>query len=142
MAQPTLRTVWGLAKCPELHMTDEQLHLVVQAHTGKDSMRQLTRYEIGIVAGVLISMKMSARKAERDRRRSAGNPTTENQRKKIYCLTQELGWDDPARLNGLCKRMCGVSCVEWLNYQQCSKVIEALKNMVKREKEKQEVGKG
>ncbi len=32
--------------------------------------------------------------------------------------------------------MFQVSSVEWLNYQQCSKLIEALKSMVEREKVK------
>lgn len=40
------------------------------------------------------------------------------------------------RVNGLCKKMFKVSSVEWLNYQQCSKLIEALKSMVEREKGK------
>lgn len=33
--------------------------------------------------------------------------------------------------------MFGVACVEWLDYQQCSKLIEALKSMAER-KEKEE----
>ena len=64
---------------------------------------------------------------------------TENQRKKVYKLTQELGWEKPARVNGLCMKMFKVSSVEWLNYQQCSKLIEALKSMAAR-KEKQDEG--
>ena len=28
--------------------------------------------------------------------------------------------------------MFGVDCLEWLNYQQCSKLIEALKSMTER----------
>ena len=36
--------------------------------------------------------------------------------------------------------MFGVSAVEWLNYQQCSKLIEALKSMLKRQKEEQDEG--
>lgn len=73
------------------------------------------------------------------KRRRSGNPATENQRKKVYKLTQELGWEKPARVNGLCMKMFKVSSVEWLNYQQCSKLIEALKSMAAR-KEKQDEG--
>ena len=32
--EPTVRTIWGLAKCEELRMTGEELHLVVMAQTG------------------------------------------------------------------------------------------------------------
>ena len=95
-----IRKLWGIAKSPELRLSDEDLHLVVQEHTGKDSI---------------------------------------NQRKKVYKLTQELGWEKPARVNGLCMKMFKVSSVEWLNYQQCSKLIEALKSMAAR-KEKQDEG--
>ena len=34
--EPNIKKIWGIAKSPELKLTDEELHLVVQAHTGKD----------------------------------------------------------------------------------------------------------
>lgn len=137
MAKPTIRMLWGLAKCPELSLTDEELHLIVSAHTGKDSIRQLNQRELDMVIGVLGNMKSSVLGKDRDDRRTRGNSGTINQRKKIYRLTEELGWEKAARVNGLCKKMFGVTCVEWLNYQQCSKLIEALKSMAER-KEKQD----
>lgn len=132
MAKPTIRMLWGLAKCQELSLTDEELHLIVSAHTGKDSIRQLNQRELGTVIGVLGNMKSSASKNGRSDRQTRGNTGTVNQRKKIYKLTETLGWDKPARVNGLCKKMFGVACVEWLDYQQCSKLIEALKSMAAR----------
>ena len=137
MAKPTIRMLWGLAKCQELSLTDEELHLIVSAHTGKDSIKQLNQRELGTVIGVLGNMKSSASKNGRSDRQTRGNTGTVNQRKKIYRLTERRGWDKPARVNGLCKRMFGVACVEWLDYQQCSKLIEALKSMAER-KEKEE----
>ena len=128
--QPSIKMVWGIAKSPELKLTDEELHLLVQTHTGKESIRELGKRELQTVIRVLLHMKDSAKKSER--KRPGGNPATENQRKKIYKLTQALGWDKPARVNGMCKRMFGVGSVEWLDYQQCSKLIEALKAMVER----------
>ena len=47
MASPTIKMLWGLAKSPELSMTDEELHLLVSAHTGKDSIRALNKRELG-----------------------------------------------------------------------------------------------
>lgn len=139
MAKPSIRMLWGLAKCPELSLTDEELHLIVSAHTGKDSIKQLSQRELGTVIGVLGDMKSSASRNGRSDRQTRGNTGTANQRKKIYKLTETLGWDKPERINGLCRKMFGVSCVGWLNYQQCSKLIEALKSMVER-KERQDAG--
>ncbi len=81
---------------------------------------------------VLGGMRDSAKRA---RRGDAGNAETAAQRRKIYKLAQELGWDKPARVNGMCRRMFKVDRVEWLNYKQCSDLIEALKGMVKRKEE-------
>ena len=143
MAEATIKQVWGIAKCPELKLTDEELHLLVSANTGKDSIKQLNKRELKTMVGVLLNMKDSATGKKRERKRSAGNMATVNQRKKIYRLTEELGWDKPSRLNGMCKRMFDVDSVEWLSYQQCSKLIEALKNMVERqEKQMEGAGKG
>lgn len=59
MASPTIRMLWGLAKSPELSMTDEELHLLVSAHTGKDSIKALNKRELGTMVSVLQNMKDS-----------------------------------------------------------------------------------
>lgn len=132
MAEPTIRMIWGLAKSPELSLSDEELHLLVQAHTGKDSIKELSRRERGTVISALLNMKDSASGMKRETKVKRGNVGTANQRKKIYRLCEELGWDKPSRVNGLCMKMFKVSAVEWLNYQKCSKLIEALKSMAAR----------
>lgn len=142
MAEPTIRMIWGIAKSPELSLSDEDLHLLVQAQTGKDSIKQLNKRERGTVIGVLQKMKDSASGKTRENNMTRGNVGTVNQRKKIYKLCEELGWDKPSRINGLCNKMFKVGSVEWLNYQQCSKLIEALKSMLKRQKEKEEQDEG
>ena len=53
----TIRTLWGIAKSPELQLGSEELHLVVQAQTGKDSLKELTEPERRRVAYVLGQMK-------------------------------------------------------------------------------------
>lgn len=132
MAKPTIRMLWGLAKCPELSMTDEELHLLVASHTGKDSIKELNQRELGTVIGILGNMKNSASGNRREKRQAKGNLGTVNQRKKISYLTLQLGWDKKSRVNGMCKKMFGVDSVDWLDYQQCSALIEALKSMVER----------
>lgn len=141
-SQPNIKKLWGIAKSPELKLTDEELHLIVASHTGKDSIKALNKRELQTVIRVLGSMKDSVKKSERGRSRYGGNRATDNQRKKIFKLTQELGWEKAARVNGMCRRMFGVSAVEWLDYQQCSKLIEALKGMAARQKEKEGQGEG
>lgn len=130
--QPSIRWVWGIAKSPELMLTDEELHLLVQAHTGKDSIKALNKRELQTVIRVLGRMKDSAggRLQEKGHR---GSSATEEQRKKVYQLAQGLGWDKPARVNGMCRRMFGLSALEWLDSSQCSKLIEALKCMAVRQ---------
>lgn len=39
---PSIRTVWGIAKSPELRLEDEDLYAVVYRETGKESLRKLT----------------------------------------------------------------------------------------------------
>ena len=128
----TIRTIWAIAKSPELALTDEELHLLVAAHTGKDSIRDLTPHEIHTVAGVLGMMKDHSSRSARHTGRSYGKGSTVNQRKKIYKLQEMLGWDKPSRISGMCRRMFGIDRVEWLSYEQCSKLIEALKKMAER----------
>ena len=59
--EPNIKKIWGIAKSPELKLTDEELHLVVQAHTGKDSIKALNKRELQTVIRVLGSMKDSAK---------------------------------------------------------------------------------
>lgn len=133
--KPGIKTLWGLAKSAELSLTDEELHLLVAAHTGKESIRELSPRELTMMIRVLGNMKSSSSGAEKHRKQKRGNPCTERQRRKIYKLQEALGWDKPSRISGMCRRMFGTDRVEWLSYQQCSKLIEALKKMAEREQE-------
>ena len=136
---PSIRTLWAIAKSPELGLTDEDLHGVVYRETGKGSMKQLTQGEITAVARVLQNMKDSAARGSRSKRTDeGGNPTTERQRRKIYALCEALGWnDDPRRIQGFVKRVAHVDRIEWLNIAQCEKVIEGLKAILARQRRKE-----
>lgn len=130
----SIRTIWGLAKCDELRMSDEELHLVVMAQTGKVSLRKLTQKEISRVIYVLMQMKDSSRRG-REARMPMCDGTTQNQRRKVYKLMQELGWNEK-RINGMCRRMFKIDRLEWLDYKQISDLIESLKAMIARQEEK------
>lgn len=112
-------------------MSDEDLHVLVMAHTKKDSIRKLNKREMGRIIGILQDMRTSTISAERAASMQKGNVGTINQRKKIYKLRMELGWDRKS-LNGMVRKMFGMESVDWLNYKQCSDLIEALKSMAER----------
>lgn len=126
--------VYAIAKSPQLGMTDEELHLLVSGLTGKDSIRELTQDEILAVTARLQELKGSSekqKKAERNFTRR-GNRATERQRRKMYMLMKELGWND-ARVRGFAKKMVGSENIEWLSHGQCSVLIEGLKQLVNRQ---------
>ncbi len=142
--QPSIRTLWAIAKSPELHMTDEDLHAVVYRETRKESMTKLTQGEINTVARVLQNMKDSVSGSTREKRTDVGGDArTIQQRRKIYALTEALGWNnDPQRVQGFVKRVTQVDRVEWLRPAQCEKVIEGLKAILARQRKKEAVGDG
>lgn len=127
---PTLKTIWGLAKSPELQLTGEELHLLVAGYIGKDSLKELNGREIRLVVQELQRRKDNAKRQAGEA--FPGNSVTIYQRKKITQLAEAMGWNEEKRVNGLAQKMFGVARVEWLDYQQCSKLIEALKAMEKR----------
>lgn len=129
------RTLWGLAKSPELALEKEDLYGIIYRETGKEHMRDLSQHELDQVAYSLMRMKDGAAGGLRYRRTDeGGNATTVAQRHKIYMLTEELGWnDDNRRISAFAKRITGVDRLEWLSVYQCNMVIEALKAMVGRE---------
>lgn len=132
----SIKTLWTIAKSPELGLSSEDLHAVVYRETGKESIKQLSQGDINKVARVLQNMKDGVqRDTTRKRTDEGGDPRTERQRQKIYALTEALGWnDDNRRVSAFAKRITGVDRIEWLTVAQCAKVIEALKAMVARQK--------
>lgn len=135
----SIRTLWAIAKSPELGLSDEDLHAVAYRETGKESLRQLTQGEIDKVARVLQNMKDGVQRDTTSKRTDeGGNPRTERQRRKIYALTEALGWnDDNRRVSGFAKRITGVDRIEWLTLAQCEKVIEGLKAILARQQKKE-----
>lgn len=138
----TIKTIWGIAKGAELQLKDEDLYSIIYRETGKDSIRKLTQREINKVCSVLSEMKdnvLGKTKVNNKRTDIGGNKLTKEQRQKIYMLTEELGWNNNnARINGFVKKMFKVERLEWLDNDQCSKLIEILKDMILREELKNE----
>ena len=136
----SIRTLWAIAKSPELGLSDDDLHSVVFRETGKESMKKLTQGEINTLARVLQNMKDGVQRDTRSKRTDeGGDPRTVQLRHKIYALCDVLGWnDDNRRINGFVKRMFHIERVEWLTMAQCGKVVEALKKMAARQERKEQ----
>lgn len=134
----TLRSLWGLAKCPELRLDEEDLYGIVLRETGKEHLRDMTQSDISRVCRVLYTLKDQARGGSSvyhpKRTDEAGNDATVEQRRRIWHLCRQLGWEDPGQINGFCRRMCRVDRLEWMTPAQCRKVIEGLKAMAARKK--------
>ena len=142
----SIRTIWGIAKSPELSLEEADLYALIERETGKQHMRELSQGQIDKVCRVLQQMKDGVRgptPKPGKRTDEGGNPQTVAQRRKIYKLTGELGWNDTTdRLNGFIMKMFKVSRIEWLTVAQCYMLIEALKKMLEREQEMKEGGDG
>lgn len=134
MARYSIKTLWAIAKSPELNLSDEDLYAFVGAETGKDSIRKLTQGQIDKVCRLLQARRDKGKKQNQKARiDEGGQEGTEALRRKIFVLTEQLGWsDNPKRLSGMCKKMFSVDTVQWLTRFQCVKLIEALKEMKER----------
>ena len=128
----SIKSIWGIAKSKELNYNDDELYSLIIELTGKSSMKALTQNERNIVYNELEKKKNMVTQKRTD---TNGNSNTMEQRRKIYALTEELGWNNNnTRINGFVKRMFKVDRVEWLDEFQCSKLIEILKGMISRQK--------
>lgn len=141
----SIKTLWGLAKSPELSMSSEELYRLVQKETGKDSLRALSQGELDRVALALEQRKDRAKTPPPiPESCGKGRPETAAQRRKIYKLCETLGWvESPKRLQGFIQSMFAGKPrpgepvrsyrLEWLTRAQCSAVIEGLKKMIEKE---------
>lgn len=130
---PSIRTVWAIAKSPELGLMDEDLYGLVYQRTGKDSLRALSPQELGEVIRALQDMKDGiSRRNGRRRTDEGGRLGTVDLRRKAYRVMKEMGWNE-SRVNGLARRMFGIERIEWLDPEQCGKLIEALKAIHRRQ---------
>lgn len=127
----TIKTLWGLAKSKEIGLTDEELHLLVERETGKDSIRELNGSELSHVCRILQKQKDDIKRQNGTLKDRRGNPQTARQRGRVEQLKGKLGWENKD-VRTLSHRMYEVDAVEWLSYTQCKGLIEAMKDILKR----------
>jgi len=131
-----IKLIWVLAR--QLGMESNELHDVVSAVTGKDSIKALLVAEGTDIIEVLIRAGGRVKKKRKPRPDLPPNVVelvTRKQTRLIKLLERRLGWhDNPERLKGFTRRVIKREGVR--NKQEAMKVIEGLKNMARRAREK------
>ena len=106
--------IYVLAK--ENGLENEMLHDLVKAMFNRNSLKKLTFIQAGKVIERL------------------GGSTGSSQESYIRALERQIGWsDNPERLKGFIKAMFKKEALKSLTKKEKSKLIEALKNIKKRE---------
>lgn len=121
-----IKRIWGLAK-KGLNLTDDDLYSILYRETGKESMKECKEKEL---KRVVLSL---------EHLRGEGVPGRASRKQiwKIKDLARELGWEDnPRRLAGFLRKWYGVEQAQWLSSRDAWKAIESLKNILERERAK------
>lgn len=142
ISKEQIKNIWGFAK--EVNIDKDNLYCMIDRISKKGSMRQMTKLQANKLINELIAIKDKNKKSKKSytqkRTDTMGNKNTKLQREKIYSLTGILGWNDNNnRINGFVKRMFKVDRIEWLDEDDCSKLIEILKKMIIREGKSKEL---
>lgn len=127
-----LRRIYGLAR--ERGLDDEMLHAYVFQLTGRESLKELTMKEAARVIGALDP---------------AGGYTaggiTPPQKEYLLGLAKELGWvdndgnADMGKLDGFALRNYKKYAVKWLTVQEAGKMIEGLKAIAEKDRQRKRV---
>ena len=131
-----IKLIWVLAR--QLGMESDELHDVVSAVTGKNSIRILSVADATDVIEVLVRAGGRIRKKRKIAPILPSNVVeivTRKQSRLIKHLERRLGWqDNPQRLKGFTKRIIKREGVR--TKQEAIKVIEGLKSMARRARRK------
>ncbi|MBW1770281.1 MAG: DUF1018 domain-containing protein [Deltaproteobacteria bacterium] len=131
-----IKLIWVLAH--QLGMESNELHDVVSAVTGKDSIKALSVAEGTDIIEVLIRAGGRVKKKRKPRPDLPLNVVelvTRRQTRLIKHLEKRLGWkDNTERLKGFTRRVIKREGVR--TKQEAMKVIEGLKSMARRARKK------
>jgi hypothetical protein len=131
-----IKLIWVLAR--QLGMESNELHDVVSAVTGKDSIKALSVAEGTDIIEVLIRAGGRVKKKRKPRPSLPPNVVelvTRKQTRLIKVLEKRLGWqDNPERLKGFTRRIIKREGVR--TKKEAIKVIEGLKSMARRTRKK------
>lgn len=120
ISQGQMRMIYGLAR--KVNLDDELLHDMVRGQTGCEHIRSLS---ITQAKALIDRLKRVAGEPEKE---TPGDRATEAQRRMIYALAKELGWDHE-RLRAFMEKRFNASAVAFLTASKTKAVIEALKSI-------------
>lgn len=125
-----IKKIYATAK--ELNLDNELLHTFIFNLIGCEHISALTVYEANQIIDEIEYKKTGVRKQQ-----YRSNMATDDQIYKIHALERELGWNDnPRRLKGFMRKYCKTDNERWLTFDKASNLIEALKKVIDREKNK------
>lgn len=126
-----ISAIWAISN-KQLGMDSDDLHALVLRETGKESIRKCTDLQL---ERVLKALKLMTGIQE-----ARSGRATAKQLKYIASLEYQLGWkNNPERMRGFLKKNRYPENVKWLDVKQASNLIEGLKKLLQREKEKKAV---
>jgi hypothetical protein len=125
-----IKKIYATSK--ELQLDNDLLHTFIFNMIGCEHISALTVYEANQIIDELEYKKTGVRKQQ-----YRSNMATDDQIYKIHALERELGWNDnPRRLRGFMRKYCKTDNERWLTFDKASNLIEALKKVIDREKNK------
>ncbi len=125
------KKIYAVAR--EIGIDNDLLHALVEKRFSKQHISDLTLIQAGALIDYLEERKGRGRNIQLPSGRKVPL-VTDKQLYKINQLARQLGWDNPKRLPGFCKKYAGVDKPEWLTKEQAWRVIEGLKSLVKQTK--------
>lgn len=118
-----IKAIWAISK--QLGIDKDELHILLERETKKESMRRCSEDELKKLLKVLDFFKA------KDEIQKNANRLSPAQKKYIEDLAVRLGWHgEPHRLKAFIKRNTGVEDINWLTPRHASNIIEGLKNMI------------
>lgn len=138
--QAQVRAIYGRAKTRT--MDDDQLHALVTAETGKDSIRMLDRKEadkvIVALGGTPLYRNNKSRRTTQHQRKQKGvkQIVTSEQLEFMSSLASQLDWKKET-LTNFCQRQIKRGAPS--TTEEANKVIEGMKAILSRRPERQQV---
>lgn len=122
----TISTIFGMGKA--LGLSPDDTKEMAYGLIGKGSLTKFTQREINDVCYTMMKYKDKQLDVTKNPSRAS-----EQQLYRIHDYEKRLGWaEEPERLQAFLRKRFKVIAVEWLSGEQASKVIEALKQMLRR----------
>lgn len=126
-----IRTIW--TRSAELNMDRDSVHFLLKDVTGQERMRDCTEEQL--------QKMVTALKLQKGLQEQYSQRATSRQFKYISSLEYQLGWKgNPERMRGFLKKNKYPLNIAWLTQEEASNVIEGLKKILERGKQKEANG--